>query len=45
MTGGMESTYDDDPWFNVTAKLTVTTDYSIEEENYYEDIFDISIAE
>ena len=44
--GGMQS-YDDDPWFNVTAKLTVTSRYSMleDERTYHEDEFDISIVE
>ena len=34
-----------DPWFNVTAKLFVTSDYSVQEDNYIADEFVISIVE
>ena len=34
-----------DPWYNITAKLTVITDYSVQENNEVEDTFLISIVE
>lgn len=43
---GMES-YDDDPWFNVTARMSVESEYSMmeDDEKIHHDEFDISIAE
>ena len=40
-----ESTYDMEPWFNVTAKLTIISDYSVQSENYEEDTFLVSIVD
>ena len=34
-----------DPWYNITAKLTVISDYSVQENNQVEDTFLISIVE
>lgn len=33
------------PWFNITAKVTVSSDYSVQEKNYAEDTFLVSIVE
>lgn len=44
-SSGLHAAYDMDPWFNVTARLVVTSDYSVQDEYYVEDLFDISIVE
>ena len=36
---------DDDPWYNITAKLTVESRYSVEDSNSHEDQFVVSVAE
>ena len=40
-----EATYDTNPWFNVTAKIVVTSTYSIVSNNAYEDEFLVSIVD
>ena len=40
-----ESTYDMEPWYNITAKVTVITDYSVQSKNQAEDTFRVSIVE
>ena len=39
------ATYDMLPWYNVTAKLTVTSTNSVQTANYLEDTFDVTIVE
>ena len=41
---GLQS-LDDTDWFNITAKLTVESRYSVQDDNSYEDQFVISVAE
>lgn len=42
---GNYATYDADPWFNITARLSVTAHLSEQTNNYVEDIFDIYIVD
>ena len=40
-----EATYDAVPWYNITAKMVVTSTDSVVSNNYYEDEFLISIVD
>ena len=40
-----ETNLDMEPWYNVTAKITVTSTYSVQSNNYIEDTFKISVVD
>lgn len=40
-----ETNLDMDPWYNVTAKITVTSTLSVQSSNYIEDTFKISVVD